>query len=353
MDLVAEVRRGNLRAIARAISLIEDLEPEAEGLVDDLYPYTGRSRVLGITGSPGAGKSSLVDRLITLERRRGRRVAVIAVDPSSPYSGGAILGDRLRMQTHATDEGVFIRSMASRGYLGGIAAATGDVIKVLDAAGYQSIFIETIGVGQTEIKIVELSDIVMLVLMPGAGDEIQAMKAGIMEIGDIFIINKKDLPGADKLLEEVRYVLDFKNQSAGNGRERDAAAGVEPGGTANPVLMTRAAGVAGAAGVANPGGEDSAEPAAGEDGIEQLEEAIDSYAARITSSGKLAEKRHFRLERELLGILNRKVHQLMDVHIEVSKQLPGWADRLYRRDARPYALVNEQISKFMKERAGD
>jgi len=328
MDLVTEVRRGNPRAIARTISLIEDLEPEAEGLVDDLYPYTGRARILGITGSPGAGKSSLVDRLITLERRRGRKVAVIAVDPSSPFSGGAILGDRLRMQTHATDAGVFIRSMASRGYLGGTAAATGDVIRVLDAAGYQSIFIETIGVGQTEIKIVELSDIVLLVLMPGAGDEIQAMKAGIMEIGDIFIINKKDLPGADKLLAEVQYVLGFKSSNAGAG----------PDDVSNPVLMTCAGGAA---------------RAVGEDGIEQLEVAIDNYAETIESSGKLAEKRHFRLERELLGILNRKVHQLMDVHIEVSKQLPEWTDRLYRRDARPYALVNAQISNFMKERAGD
>jgi LAO/AO transport system kinase len=339
MDLVTEVRRGNLRAIARTISLIEDLEPEAEGLVDDLYPFTGRSRILGVTGSPGAGKSSLVDRLITLERRRGRKVAVIAVDPSSPFSGGAILGDRLRMQTHATDAGVFIRSMASRGYLGGTAAATGDVIKVLDAAGYESIFIETIGVGQTEIKIVELSDIVLLVLMPGAGDEIQAMKAGIMEIGDIFIINKRDLPGADKLLAEVRYVLDFKNHTSGAGREWDGKAGAEPDGVSNPILMTCAAG--------------TDRDAVQEDGIEQLEEAIDSYAEKIERSGQLAEKRHFRLERELLGILNRKVHQLMDVQIEVSKQLPVWADLLYRRDARPYDLVNDQISRFMKERAGD
>jgi len=338
MDLVTEVRRGNLRAIARAISLIEDLEPEAEGLVDALYPYTGRSRILGITGSPGAGKSSLVDRLITLERQQGRKVAVIAVDPSSPFSGGAILGDRLRMQTHATDRGVFIRSMASRGFLGGVAATTGDAIKVLDAAGYDSIFIETIGVGQTEIKIVELSDIVLLVLMPGAGDEIQAMKAGIMEIGDIFIINKKDLPGADKLLTEVQYVLSFKSSAAGAGREGDGAAGVDPKDIDNPVLMTSAARPA---------------RAVHEDGIEQLREAIDNYARKIESSGRLSEKRHFRLERELLGILNRKVHQLMDVHIEVSKQLPEWADRLYRRDSRPYALINEQIRNFLKERTGD
>jgi LAO/AO transport system kinase len=298
--------------------------------VDALYPHTGRSRILGVTGSPGAGKSSLVDRLITLERQSGHKVAVIAVDPSSPFSGGAILGDRLRMQTHATDPGVFIRSMASRGFLGGVAAATGDVIKVLDAAGYQSIFIETIGVGQTEIKIVELSDIVLLVLMPGAGDEIQAMKAGVMEIGDIFIINKKDLPGADKLLAEVEYVLSFKGPTPEAGRAAEAPAGVR-----NPILMTSAA------------------RAVQEDGIEQLQEAIQSYARQIESSGKLAEKRRLRLERELLGILNRKVHELMDVHIEVSKQLPGWAERLYRRDALPYALINEQIRGFLKEKTGD
>jgi LAO/AO transport system kinase len=327
MDLVKEVRRGNLRAIARTISLIEDLEPEAEELVDALYPYTGRSRILGVTGSPGAGKSTLVDRLITLERHREHKVAVIAVDPSSPFSGGAILGDRLRMQTHATDPAVFIRSMASRGFLGGIAAATGDVIKVLDAAGYESIFIETIGVGQTEIKIVELSDIVLLVLMPGAGDEIQAMKAGVMEIGDIFIVNKKDLSGADKLLAEVEYVLSFKGSAAGADREGD-----DPRGISNPILMTSAV---------------------HEEGIEQLQEAIDEYARQIESSGRLAEKRRFRLERELLGILNRKVHELMDVHIEVSKQLPEWAERLYRRDARPYTLINEQIRNFLKERTGD
>ena len=326
MNLVEEVRRGNLRAIARTISLIEDLEPEAESLVDALYPDTGRSLVVGVTGSPGAGKSTLVDRLITLERGRGRKVAVIAVDPSSPFSGGAILGDRLRMQTHATDPGVFIRSMASRGFLGGIAAATGDVIKVLDAAGYQSIFIETIGVGQTEIKIVELSDIVVLVLMPGAGDEIQAMKAGVMEIGDVFVINKKDLEGADKLFAEVEYVLSFKSPT---GRSGERNRGEKSG---NPVMMTSAA---------------------HDEGIEQLHRAIGAYAQRIAGSGRLAEKRRLRLQRELLGILTRKVHELMDVHIEVSKQLPEWAESLYRHRARPYALINEQIGNFLREKSND
>lgn len=318
MDLVDDIRRGEVRAIARAISLIEDLEPEAELLADSLFPHTGRALILGVTGSPGTGKSTLVDRLITLERRSGHKVAVIAIDPSSPFSGGAVLGDRLRMQEHATDPGVFIRSMASRGFLGGVAAATGDVLKVLDAAGYDTIFIETIGVGQTEVKIVELSDIVLLVLMPGMGDEIQAMKAGVMEIGDIFIINKKDMPGADKLLMEVEYVLSFKNP----GKDT----------VTNPIVMTNAT-----------NGE----------GIGLLREAIAAYRTEIARSGKLEQKRRFRLERELMGMLNRKIHQLMDVHIEVSKQLPDWADTLYRRKACPYALINKQIKNFLKEGRGD
>ena len=318
MDLVDDIRRGEVRAIARAISLIEDLEPEAELLADSLFPHTGRALILGVTGSPGAGKSTLVDRLITLERRSGHKVAVIAIDPSSPFSGGAVLGDRLRMQEHATDPGVFIRSMASRGFLGGVAAATGDVLKVLDAAGYDTICIETIGVGQTEVKIVELSDIVLLVLMPGMGDEIQAMKAGVMEIGDIFIINKKDMPGADKLLMEVEYVLSFKNPGEDT--------------VTNPIVMTSAT-----------NGE----------GIGLLREAIAAYRTEIARSGKLEQKRRFRLERELMGVLNRKIHQLMDVHIEVSKQLPDWADTLYRRKACPYALINKQIQNFLKEGRGD
>lgn len=318
MDLVDDIRRGDVRAIARAISLIEDLEPDAELLADSLFPDTGRALILGVTGSPGAGKSTLVDRLITLERRSGHKVAVVAIDPSSPFSGGAILGDRLRMQEHATDPGVFIRSMASRGYLGGVAAATGDVLKVLDAAGYDTIFIETIGVGQTEVKIVELADIVLLVLMPGTGDEIQAMKAGVMEIGDIFIINKKDVPGADKLRMEVEYVLSFRNPGEDT--------------VTNPIVMTSAT---------------------NDEGIGLLREAIAAHWKDIAGSGKLEQKRRFRLERELMGVLNRKIHQLMDLHIEVSKQLPDWADTLYRRKACPYALINTQIQNFLKEGRGD
>ena len=314
MDLIAGVLAGETRAVARAISLIEDREPEAEALIDGLYPHTGRALVLGVTGSPGSGKSSLVDRLIERERRAGRTAAVVAVDPSSPFTGGAILGDRLRMQSHAADPGVFIRSMASRGSLGGVAAATADAVKVLDAAGYPTIFLETIGVGQTEIKVVELSDIVLLVLMPGAGDEIQALKAGVMEIGDIFVINKRDLGGADKLREEVEYVLSFKNPQGD--------------GPANPIVMASAL---------------------RDEGIEELASATADYRARLAANGGLVRRRRLRTERELEGALTRRLHELLDVHLDFSRQIHGWVDRLLRKSARPYALIDEQIRNFLKE----
>jgi LAO/AO transport system kinase len=314
MDLAAGVLAGEARAVARAISLIEDQEPEAEALADALYPHTGRALVLGVTGSPGSGKSSLVDRLIARERRAGRRVAVVAVDPTSPFTGGAILGDRLRMQSHAADLGVFIRSMASRGSLDGVAVATGDVIKVLDAAGYPTIFLETIGVGQTEIKVVELSDIVLLVLMPGAGDEIQALKAGVMEIGDIFVINKSDLEGADKLRAEVEDVLSFKSLDGGR--------------PANPIVMASALRA---------------------EGIEELAGAVAAYRERLAECGGLERRRRYRTERELEGALTRRLHELLDVRIEFSRQLPGWVDRLLAKETRPYALIDDQIHIFLKE----
>lgn len=314
VELCQGVLAGEIRAVARAISSIEDDEPEAREMVDALYPHTGRALVLGVTGSPGAGKSSLVDRLIARERAAGRRVAVVAVDPSSPFTGGAILGDRLRMQTHATDPGVFIRSMASRGSLGGVAASTGDAIKVLDAAGYDTVFVETIGVGQTEIKVVELSDIVLLVLMPGAGDEIQALKAGVMEIGDIFVINKRDLPGADKLRAEVAYVLSFKSPE-----------GSDP---ANPVVMASAL---------------------HDQGIDELVSAIEAWRRRQAADGGLERRRRYRIAQELEAGLARRIHELLDVQIEFSRQIPEWVDRLLAKQARPYALIEEQIAAFLKE----
>jgi LAO/AO transport system kinase len=202
-----EVRAGDVRAMSRAITAIENHQPEAEELLRLLFPYTGRAYITGITGAPGTGKSTLADRLAAHYRKQQEQVGVIAVDPTSPYSGGAILGDRIRMQGHAGDSGMFIRSMATRGFLGGLARATAEVALLLDAAGKRQVLIETVGVGQDEIDIVRLADCVLVLMVPGLGDDIQGMKAGLMEIGDIFVLNKADRQGADRLEQELLAML--------------------------------------------------------------------------------------------------------------------------------------------------
>src|SRR5437870_5787818 len=202
-----QVRAGEVRAVSRAITAIENHAPEAEDLLRLLFPHTGRAYLTGVTGAPGTGKSTLVDRLAAFHRKTQEEVGVIAVDPTSPYSGGAILGDRIRMQGHAGDAGTFIRSMATRGFLGGLARATAEVALLLDAAGKKQVLIETVGVGQDEIDIVRLADCVLVMLVPGLGDDIQNMKAGLMEIGDIFVLNKSDREGADRLEEQLHAML--------------------------------------------------------------------------------------------------------------------------------------------------
>jgi LAO/AO transport system kinase len=201
---VDRIRAGDVRALARAISTIEDNRPESRELLKALFNFSGRARVIGLTGAPGAGKSTLVDQLAREYRKQERTVGIIAVDPTSPYTGGAILGDRIRMQSHHADAGIYIRSMATRGNLGGLARATTDAATVLDAAGKDIVLIETVGVGQDEIDIVRLADVTVVMLVPGMGDDVQTIKAGIMEIADIFVINKSDREGADRVEREIR-----------------------------------------------------------------------------------------------------------------------------------------------------
>jgi LAO/AO transport system kinase len=206
-SLIDRLVAGDTRAVARAISKVEDVSKDATQLMKQVFPLTGRGLVIGITGAPGAGKSSLVDKLALHYRRQGERVGIVAVDPSSPFSGGAILGDRIRMQTLGLDSGVFIRSMATRGNLGGLARTTVDAVSILDAAGYAKIIIETVGVGQDEVEVVKAADVSVVVLVPGMGDDIQAIKAGIMEIGDIFVINKADREGVNATEKELEALL--------------------------------------------------------------------------------------------------------------------------------------------------
>jgi LAO/AO transport system kinase len=213
-DLSTRIAAGDARAMARAISLVEEDGPAGRDLIRAIYPRTGRAFLVGVTGAPGTGKSTLVDRLIVVIRSAGLKVGVIAVDPTSPFSGGAVLGDRVRMNTHAGDSGVFIRSMATRGHLGGLARATSDAALVLDASGSDVVIIETVGVGQDEVDIVSAADISIVLLVPGAGDDLQAIKAGVMEIGDIFVVNKADREGADRVVHAVAANLSLNTYEA-------------------------------------------------------------------------------------------------------------------------------------------
>ncbi len=213
--LIDSLRSGDVRTLARAISTVENRRPGWSDLLKALFPHTGRARVIGLTGAPGAGKSTLVDQLARLYRKRSKSVGIVAVDPTSPYTGGAILGDRIRMQEHFADPGIYIRSMATRGSLGGLARTTADVTTVLDASGRDVILIETVGVGQDEVDIVRLADITVVILVPGMGDDVQTIKAGIMEIADIFVINKSDREGAERVEREIRSLQSLAMRNLG------------------------------------------------------------------------------------------------------------------------------------------
>jgi LAO/AO transport system kinase len=298
---------GDTRALARAISQVENRSSEGTTLLQQIFAHTGKARTIGVTGSPGAGKSSLVDRLAAAYRAGSARIGIVAVDPSSPFTGGAILGDRIRMNALATDPGIFIRSMATRGFLGGLAAATADVVRVLDAAGRDPIFVETVGVGQAEVDIVKLADVSVVVLVPGMGDDVQALKAGLMEIGDIFVINKCDRPGVENMERAILALLALDHRA----NERD-------GGWIPPIVKT----------VATEGR-----------GVEELKKQIDEYVARFANSElRLARKKQAAREHLTSLLRERLVQTVMDKAFS-EETLDNVLEKIARHEADPHAIV--------------
>jgi LAO/AO transport system kinase len=309
-ELADGVRRGDVRALARAISVVENDRPEAPALLAALFPHAGRSLVVGVTGPPGSGKSTLVDRLTAHLRRQGKKVGIVAVDPTSPFSGGAILGDRIRMQGHASDEGVFIRSMATRGHLGGLAAATGRVLTVLAASGKDVILVETVGVGQDEVEIMGTADVSVVVLVPGLGDEVQALKAGIMEIADVFVVNKADREGVDRVVAEIESMLSL--------------ATVE--GQPPPQIVKTVA--------------------TDDRGIEEVWSAVEAFHARSAGNGMLAGRRRAQLRRQLEETLqDRLLTRAREVAL-TPEELESKVDRLEARTVDPLAAAEEVMKRM-------
>lgn len=266
-DLVERARAGQARAVARLVSLVEDESPVLREVMAALVPHTGRAHVVGLTGAPGVGKSTSTNALIGALRRAGKRVGVLAVDPSSPFSGGALLGDRIRMQDHAGDDGVFIRSMASRGHLGGLSSTTPQAARVLDAAGFDVVLVETVGVGQSEVEVAGLADTTMVLLAPGMGDGIQAAKAGILEVGDVYVVNKADRDGADRLRRDLRSALALSERPEGSWRP--------------PIVKT----------VAQSG-----------EGVEEVVAELDRHRAWLEETGHLAVRRARRARAEVEAV---------------------------------------------------
>ncbi|MCG1011970.1 methylmalonyl Co-A mutase-associated GTPase MeaB [Tepidanaerobacter sp. GT38] len=301
MDIVPGILKGDKRSIARLITLIENQADEARDLLKQLYKFTGNAITLGITGPPGAGKSSIVNFLAKKFRENNKKVGVIAIDPTSPFSGGALLGDRIRMQDLTLDDGIYIRSMGSRGALGGLSRASYDAVKVLDAAGMDYIIIETVGVGQSEVDIIKLADIVALVLIPGMGDEVQAIKAGVMEIADIFVVNKSDMDGADRLITEIQMNLDL-NQDKNK---------VKP-----PILKT----------VGTTG-----------EGIADLYKTIIDVQKQLQDSGMLTNKRKTRINQELQELI-REIH-LKQIISSFETQIRIFTEKALNKEIDPYSAA--------------
>ena len=310
---VEEILRGDARAVARAISAVENREPHARELLRRLFPHTGRAVIIGVTGSPGTGKSTLVDGLAAALRRRGHTVGILAVDPSSPFSGGAILGDRVRMQTHATDPGTYIRSMATRGALGGLSAGALDAAVVLDAAGKEYILIETVGVGQDEVDVMRIADVTLVLLVPGMGDDVQAFKAGIMEIADIFVLNKADLDGADRVEREIRALLSLASP--------DEAGQTPP---SPPIVRT---------------------VATRQQGIEELLETILRFLDDSRSRGRLAQRKVEHWRQRIVELIRERVLERVLGGVLQNGDLNRYAAAVASRETDPYSLTDQILEQ--------
>ena len=314
--LAAGVREGDRRALARAITLVENGDPLAYELVRAVYPDTGSAYVVGVTGPPGVGKSTLIAAIVRQVRESGRTLGVISVDPSSPFSQGALLGDRIRLSEHFLDPGVFIRSMGTRGHLGGLAEATLQALLVLDAAGKDVVFVETVGTGQSEVEVIGIADTVLLVLMPGSGDSIQALKAGIMEIPDVIAINKADHPAAKTMLNEVRSILSLDKERAWKP----------------PILLTEAV---------------------KDEGVAELWAKIEAHRAHLNEDGLLDERRRKNLAGEVFAVASARAKIQLERAVEGDPELRRLLDEVQSRKLDPLTAVQEIMEKVFKLGDGD